>query len=71
MSFIPKTYEEWEECITVKCGIPLTREYVAERLVALQDSRDIGTQQFIDRWGKAHHARTLSWFREAEQKLGA
>ena len=69
MSIIPRTYEEWEYCITVKCRIPLTAEYVAERIQALQDMSDYHTQKFIDRWGEAHHARTLAWFREAEERL--
>ncbi|MEM6621960.1 MAG: hypothetical protein AAF674_07000 [Pseudomonadota bacterium] len=66
---IPKTYEEWEHCITEKCGIPLTPAYVAERIEALQNARDYATKKFIDQWGEAHHQRTLEWFREAEQKL--
>lgn len=67
---IPTTYEEWEHCITVECGIPLTAEYVAERIEALQNMGDYHTQRFISRWGQEHHARTLAWFREAEEQLG-
>lgn len=69
MSFIPQNYDAWEECITVKCGIPLTLAYVRERVVALSDESDYHTQKFISRWGRAHHARTLGWFQEAEAKL--
>ncbi|MEM7060823.1 MAG: hypothetical protein AAF557_24855 [Pseudomonadota bacterium] len=66
---IPTNYEEWEHCITVECGIPLTSEYVAERIKALESRRDHHTQKFIEQWGEAHHARTLEWFRKAEQRL--
>ena len=34
MNYIPQTYDEWEHCITVKCGIPLTPAYVAGRITA-------------------------------------
>lgn len=69
MSYVPQTYDEWEHCITVKCGIPLTPDYIARRIVALEDSRDFHTGKFIARWGAAHHARTLDWFREAQSRL--
>lgn len=69
MPVIPTTYQEWEHCITVECGIPLTAEYVAQRIEALQNMRDHHTQRFIERWGQEHHTRTLAWFREAEERL--
>lgn len=71
MNGIPQTYDEWAHCIIVECGIPLTPAYVAGRIAALEDSRDFHTQRFIGRWGEAHHARTLDWFREAAGKLAA
>ncbi|MEM0899493.1 MAG: hypothetical protein AAGI92_06025 [Pseudomonadota bacterium] len=69
MPVVPTNYQEWEHCITVECGIPLTKEFVAERLEALQNMRDFQTQKFVKRWGEEHHAKTLQWFREAEEKL--
>lgn len=69
MTVIPQTYDEWEQCITVKCGIPLTADYVAGRIGALEDGGDFHTRKFIERWGTAHHARTLGWFREAAARL--
>ncbi|MEO0884171.1 MAG: hypothetical protein AAFY34_15805 [Pseudomonadota bacterium] len=69
MTIIPQTYEEWEHCITVKCGIPLTSDYVAKRIKALQNVNEMHTRQFIDRWGEAHHAQTLQWFQQAANKL--
>lgn len=70
MSIIPQTYDEWEHCITVTCGIPLTADYVTQRIEALQNRRDQGTKKFIDQWGEEHHTRTLGWFREAADRLG-
>lgn len=69
MSFMPTNYEEWKHCITVKCDIPLTQDYVAERLAALNNNADYQTQKFIDRWGVAHHARTVAWFQQAAKEL--
>ena len=71
MATIPETYDEWKHCITVKCGIPLTSDYVAQRIAALEDRNDFGTQKLIETWGSEHYARTLGWFREAAQKLAA
>ncbi|AWX93881.1 hypothetical protein DPM13_14980 [Paracoccus mutanolyticus] len=34
MNHVPRTYAEWEHCITVECGIPLTAGYVAGRIPA-------------------------------------
>ncbi|MEM9878316.1 MAG: hypothetical protein AAF862_03450 [Pseudomonadota bacterium] len=69
MSNIPQTFEEWEHCITVKCGIPLTLEYVKGRLQALENTADYQTQKFIEYWGEAHYAQTVGWFREAERRF--
>ncbi|MEM6943287.1 MAG: hypothetical protein AAF416_05605 [Pseudomonadota bacterium] len=69
MSIVPTTYEEWEHCITVKCGVPLTAGYVAERIKALEDTGEYQTKKFIERWGEAHHAKVLAWFQQAEERL--
>ncbi|MEM6618772.1 MAG: hypothetical protein AAF631_05655 [Pseudomonadota bacterium] len=69
MSYVPTTYEEWKHCITVKCEIRLTAAYVRERIASLSDEQDFHTQRFVDRWGAAHHARTLEWFHEAAAEL--
>ncbi|MEM8693605.1 MAG: hypothetical protein AAGG57_17205 [Pseudomonadota bacterium] len=71
MSFVPNTYDEWKHCITVKCEIPLTQRYVAERLAALNDQADFHTQKFIGRWGSKHHARTVAWFEQAAKELAS
>ncbi|MEM9846097.1 MAG: hypothetical protein AAF965_14950 [Pseudomonadota bacterium] len=71
MPVIPTTYQEWEHCITVECGIPLTVTYVAERITALQNRDDHHTQRFLELYGEAHLSRTLAWFREAQAKLDA
>ncbi|MEM8556012.1 MAG: hypothetical protein AAGF71_14455 [Pseudomonadota bacterium] len=69
MSFVPTTYDEWKHCITVSCGIPLTRGYVDERIIALNNAADFHTQRFVERWGEAHLAQTLAWFEQAAVEL--
>jgi len=69
MTFIPRTYEEWEHCITVKCELALTADFIASRIEALQDTRDYHTQKFIKVWGEPHRVQTLEWFREAARRL--
>ncbi|MEM1388950.1 MAG: hypothetical protein AAF748_11145 [Pseudomonadota bacterium] len=68
---VPESYDDWKHCITVKCGIPLTTDYVQERIAALSNQNDFHTQKFIKRWGSSHHARTLTWFQRAAEELSA
>ena len=42
---------------------------VEQRLAALRDLADHGTQKFIVTWGEAHRARIISWFEQAEREL--
>lgn len=63
------TYDDWKHCITVLCGIPLTLEYVEQRLAALRNSAEPGTQKFITAWGEAHLSCVTGWFEQAEQEL--
>ena len=64
-----KTYDDWKHCITVLCRIPLTPAYVEQRLAALRDPADQGTQKFVATWGEAHLARVIDWFERAEREL--
>ena len=64
-----ETYDDWKHCITVLCRIPLTLTYVEQRLAALRDPADYGTQKFIATWGEAHLAHVIGWFEQAEREL--
>lgn len=66
-----KSYEDWRHCITVLCGIPLTRLYIEQRLAALRDPTDHTTQKFIATWSERHRLRVIGWFEEAQQELDA
>ena len=65
---IPQSYSEWRHCITVDCGLALTREYIHERLHALHDSANSHTQRIIALYGAEHHRRLIEWFELAQQQ---
>ena len=64
-----KTYEDWKHCITVLCRIPLTSAYVEERIAALRNPADFGTQKFLATWGETHLERVIGWFEQAGREL--
>ena len=65
---IPQTYAQWHHCITVECGIALTRAFIDERLAALRGGRDDG-RRFAQLYGESHLQRVPAWFEEARRAL--
>ena len=63
---IPATYEQWHYCITVECGIPLTEEFVAERLQVWRDENADETKRFRKLYGDAYWRAVISWFEHAQ-----
>lgn len=68
---IPQNFEQWRTCIEVHCRVPLTREYVAQRLRELEDRSVYSTEQLLRRYGEAHVERIRGWFCQAAQELNA
>lgn len=66
---LPRTYDEWKYCITVKCGIALTQDYINERLRALSTMNDHATAKFVEMWGSEQHQKTVSWFEQAASEF--
>ena len=66
---IPEDYEQWRHCIAVKCGIPLTADYVARRLAVLTDKQAKETTRFRTLYGDGHWRAVIGWFEQAEQEL--
>ncbi len=62
---LPTSFEEWKECITLKCGIPLTRDYLQARVRLLQSTALQDTRRFRELYGEAHYSRVLEWFKRA------
>ena len=69
MAELPSTYDEWKNCITVKCGIALTQDYINERLRALSTMKDDSTAQFVEMRGPEHHQKTVGWFEQASREF--
>lgn len=66
---IPQTYEQWRHCITVECGIPLTRAFVEDRLAVWANPAADETRRFEQLYGAAHRERVRQWFAQALTKL--
>jgi hypothetical protein len=62
---IPQTYAQWHHCITVECGIALTRRFAETRLTVLRDPGRDETRRFAQRYGPAHLAHVREWFEQA------
>ena len=58
---IPKNYEEWLRCITVDCGIKITKEFVTQRLAVYGDKNNKETQEFIRLYGENHRENVERW----------
>lgn len=58
-------------CIEVKCGIPLTRNYLCQRIAILSDPACEETRRFAAAYGQAHLDRVITWFRRAESEPAA
>lgn len=64
-----RTYDEWKNCITEICKVPLTSDYVAARLKELRDAQNFDTKKFVSSWGEPHRQRVIAWFEQAETEL--
>jgi hypothetical protein len=67
---IPTTYASWRHCITVKCGLALTPDYIAARLAALHDEQDAHTCELRRLYGEPHYRSLLAWFAQAQREAG-
>ncbi|WP_428239597.1 hypothetical protein [Gynuella sp.] len=66
---ISETYEQWYHCITVICRQPLTPEYIAARIEALNSPNNDMTKKFVELYGEAQRIKTLQWFERAKSTL--
>ncbi|HWL09839.1 MAG TPA: hypothetical protein VNQ76_15645 [Planctomicrobium sp.] len=66
---IPRTYQEWKECITVRCRIPLTHEFITRRLNELRNPDDPSTREFVRKYGQDYTDPVIGWFASAEGEL--
>ena len=64
---IPLSYREWYECITIKCGISMTKSFVARRLLSLKNPDLPMTKKFISLYGQEYLNQVILWFEKAER----
>jgi hypothetical protein len=62
---IPQTYDEWKKCITQRCKIDLTPQYVAGRISIMSKPNIAETKKFKTLYGEPYLQIVLSWFRQA------
>lgn len=63
----PRSFDEWQHCITVKCGIPLTADYCRKRIDALGDTKSYEMEKFTALYGDAYRQQVLGWFQQAHK----
>ncbi|MFT4063594.1 hypothetical protein [Paraburkholderia sp.] len=68
---IPQTFDTWQHCIEHECGIPLTPDFIRERLSVLGDTDHAETHRFVRLYGEAHRQRVLAWFSRALENSSA
>lgn len=69
--FIPETYKQWRQCITVDCGIPLTPAFIAQRLAIWRNAQSEETVRFRKLYGDTHWQSVIAWFENAEREQGS
>ncbi|MEM9181985.1 MAG: hypothetical protein AAGB27_02425 [Pseudomonadota bacterium] len=65
----PGNYEQWHHCITVECGIPLTADFLAQRLNVWRDEKAEETARFRRLYGDQHWQAVISWFERAKAEI--
>lgn len=66
---IPVNYIEWKNCITNKCEINLTADFVSTRLSALSNSNTKESLNFKKLYGEQHYINILLWLNQAQNEL--
>ena len=61
----PKHYESWKSCITQKCKIPLTEEFIKNRISILADEDSIERSKFIELYGLHWTNTVISYFKQS------
>lgn len=65
---VPATYKEWKDCITTRCGIPLTKSYIDGRLSETRDDGHPKTIEFMRLYGEPYIKQVMVWFDRAREE---
>ena len=58
----PESYDQWRECIEVKCQLPLTKAFCEKRLKVLQDASNAETKRFILHYSEVYLQQICQWY---------
>ena len=61
---IPRTFEEWRNCIVNDCKINLTKEFAQQRLAVYQNKEHAETPKFISLYGEQHLLNVVQWLQQ-------
>lgn len=61
---IPRTFEEWRNCIINDCRINLNQDFAAKRLAVYSDKDNPETQKFISVYGESHLNNIIHWLKQ-------
>jgi len=61
----PSNYASWRYCIEIKCGQPLTPEFVQARIAVLSDPSHEESRRFASLYGESWREQVLTWFQHA------
>ena len=67
----PENYQQWRHCITEECGIPLTSEFVEQRLRVWRDESSQETKRYRKLYGDQYWKFMISCFERASKELGS
>lgn len=62
---IPNDYISWKHCITVDCGIELSKDFLQNRLLVLTDPNSAETKKMILLYGQMHIQNLIKWIQQA------
>lgn len=66
LGVIPESYAQWRECITIRCRIKLTDDYIGSRLAELRNAEHPRTIEFSEKYGRQYLNQVISWFERAQ-----
>ena len=64
----PKHFESWKKCITEKCNIELTEDFINKRITSLSDLNSNERNKFIALYGESWAKTILTYFNQALRK---
>lgn len=62
---IPRTFEEWKNCIVNDCKVNLTKEFAEQRIAIYQNLNNKETMVFISLYGEAYLQNIIQWYKKS------